>query len=590
MVKFFLNGFLFILLIGITACQPVSQKEKLILIATTDVHGALFASDWQSGDSLEYGLARVQSLLEETREQAGKENVIYLDNGDLLQGDPAAYFANYIDKTDKHLFARVMHFMGTDAASVGNHDIECGHPVYDSLRKAFSFPWLAANAVDVHSGDPYFEPYTILHKGSLRIAVLGLTTPAVPRWLPPYLWEGMHFEDMVRSAEKWVKHIRESEKPDMLIGLFHSGADTMNPAAYEEGSENAVAAVAQKVPGFDLIIAGHDHRKWNMYLKNSNGDSVLVLAPGSRARDVAVVEIEAKKRKSAWEINLRGEIQSIADIPIHQGFISTFKADREMIHRFVNDTVAWLQDSLFAREALYGPAPFTELVHQVQKAYSGAAISLTAPLSVTAILPAGPLKVGDLFRLYPYENLLYTMRLRGREIEDILEYAADGWFRTMKDAADGLLDYQFDEEGEIRYRYGRPQTRGITYNFSTASGLRYTLDLRQPAGNRIQIAGLENGLPFHSDTMYLVALNSYRGSGGGGHLTLGAGIPDSLLLDRIVQTSEQDIRALMISWMRKNSPLSLSTPANWKCIPEEWHRKGVEADRLLRKKGETEKH
>ena len=573
-----------LLIVGISACQPPEKTERLLLIATTDVHGALFATDWQSGDSLQYGLARVQSLLDETRKEAGNENVIFLDNGDLLQGDPAAYFANYIDRTDKHLFARVMHFMGADAASVGNHDIECGHPVYDSLRKTFSFPWLAANAVDVHSGDPYFEPYTILHKGSLRIAVLGLTTPAVPQWLPAYLWEGMYFEDMVESAEKWVKHIREKEDPDMLIGLFHSGADTMNSAAYEEGSENAVAAVAQKVPGFDLIIAGHDHRKWNMYLKDANGDSVLVLAPGSRAREVAMVEIEAEKRKQAWHIRVRGEIRSLADMPIHQGFISNFKADREKIHRFVNDTVAWLQDSIFARDALYGPAPFTELVHQVQKAYSGVAISFTAPLSVSAVLPAGPLRVGDLFRLYPYENILYTMRLSGREMVDILEYAADGWFRTMKDPREDLLDYQLDEKGEIRYRYGLPQTRGITYNFSSASGLRYTLDLRQPPGSRIQISGLENGLPFHLDTSYLVAINSYRGSGGGGHLTLGAGIPDSLLAERIVQTTEKDIRALMISWMRENSPLSLGTPTNWKCIPEDWHSKGVEADRLLRKK------
>ncbi len=583
MAKFSVCCLIPLLLAGLFACQQDVRKEKLILIATTDVHGAIFPVDCLSGDSLAYGLARVHSLIEEQRQIMGEDRLIYLDNGDLLQGDPAAYFANYIDNPDKHLFARIMHFMGADAASVGNHDIECGHPVYDSLRKAFSFPWLAANAINKNTGEAYFEPYTILHKGSLRIALLGLTTPAVPRWLPQYLWEGIHFEDMVKSAEKWVEHIREKEKPDMLIGLFHSGADTSGLSDYEEGSENAAAAVAHRVPGFDLIIAGHDHRKWNMYLRDIEGDSVLILAPGSRARDVALVEIEATKKNSGWDIRLKGDILSTSRLPAHRGFMETFRSDQEKIHRYVNDTIAWLQDSLFARDALYGPAPFTELVHQVQLAYTGADISLTAPLSVSAILPAGPIKTGDLFHLYPYENLLYLMRLSGGEIKDMLEYAAEGWFRTMQNAGDGLLDYQRNEAGAIIFRNGQPQTRGISYNFSTASGLHYTLDLRAPAGNRIQISKLASGFPFHPDSIYQVALNSYRGSGGGGHLTRGAGIPDSLLADRIIHRSGEDIRALLIGWLQKQSPVKITMPYNWKCIPETWHQNGMEADIRFRR-------
>ena len=141
------------------------------------------------------------------------QEVILLDNGDLIQGDPMSYFYNFEDTTDTHIFADALNFMGYDAATIGNHDIEAGHDVYDKFRREINFPWLAANAVNIETNEPYFEPYTIIEKKGVRIAVLGLTTPSVPNWLPEKLWSGIEFEDMIESAEKWVEIIKEKEKP-----------------------------------------------------------------------------------------------------------------------------------------------------------------------------------------------------------------------------------------------------------------------------------------------------------------------------------------------------------------------------------------
>jgi len=105
------------------------------------------------------------------------QEVILLDNGDILQGEPVVYFSNYMDTASIHVCAAAMNFMEYDAATVGNHDIEAGHDVYDKLVNEFHFPWMAANAIDISTGEPYFQPYTIIKRKGLRIAVLGLITP-----------------------------------------------------------------------------------------------------------------------------------------------------------------------------------------------------------------------------------------------------------------------------------------------------------------------------------------------------------------------------------------------------------------------------
>ena len=161
---------------------PACKNDRLTIriAATTDVHGMIYPYDFISRSGTDHSLAHILTYAKEQRE---KEDTLFflLDNGDFLQGQPGVYYYNYMDTLGEHLSARVMNYMGYDAGTVGNHDIEAGPPVYDQLRTEFRFPWLAANAVNSTSGEPYFEPYAILEAGRRKIAVLGLITPGIPQ-------------------------------------------------------------------------------------------------------------------------------------------------------------------------------------------------------------------------------------------------------------------------------------------------------------------------------------------------------------------------------------------------------------------------
>lgn len=81
-----------------------------------------------------------------------------------------------------------------------------------------------------------------------------MITPAIPNWLTENLWSGLKFENMVTNARKWVKYLQENEKPDVIIGLFHSGKDGgIQTAEYDEDASIKVAKKCRASTSFSSV-------------------------------------------------------------------------------------------------------------------------------------------------------------------------------------------------------------------------------------------------------------------------------------------------------------------------------------------------
>jgi 2',3'-cyclic-nucleotide 2'-phosphodiesterase/3'-nucleotidase len=574
---------IYTLFAGFVSAQTVNLK----IIETSDVHGALLPNELTSDMPLTSSLAHVYSYVLEQRAHQDQE-VILLDNGDLIQGDPITYFYNFVDTARTHVFSDAMNFMEYDAATIGNHDIETGHDVYDKFGREIKFPWLAANVTNIKTDEPYFEPYTIIERGGVRVAVLGLTTPGVPNWLPQKLWEGMRFDDMIETAKIWVNIIQEKEKPDLLIGLFHSGVDYTygGETADTYKNENAAQLIAEQVLGFDVVFVGHDHAGWNFTTKNINNDEVLILGPLSKAKTVAVASIQMTfdSTMGKWRKNSSaGEIVETKDYKPDETFINRYRQPLAEVKDYVNKPLGQISKNISSRESIFGPSEFVDLIHMIQLDITDADISFTSPLTFNTTIGEGWIYIKDFFRIYHYENYLYTMALSGREIKGYLEYSYGNWFNEMKDENDHLIRFAKDENGDIKFssRYNTPETEERFYNYSSAAGINYTVDVSKPAGDRISITSLSNGSVFHIDSTYTVAINSYRGSGGGGHLTRGAGIPREELLNRIIASTEKDFRFYMTRWIEEKKTINPGIISTWNVIPEEWWENGREKDYKL---------
>lgn len=566
------------ILILLFSCSGREQQSITILL-TTDVHGVIYPYDFIEKEEIKASLASVSSYVRKVREDASP--VILLDNGDNLQGQPPVYYYNFIDTVSPHILAEVMNFLDYDACTVGNHDIEAGHAVYDDLAGQYDFPLLAANAVSKATGKPYFNPYTIVEKNGLKVAILGLITPAVPQWLPPELYSGIEFRDMLETAKLYMPEIVR-EKPDLIIGMFHSGWDDRDDLS-NTGShydENGTSSVARNVPGFDIILCGHNHNVVNKKIVNSAGDTVLILEGGSRAEKIARADVtfysdkfSGKKQKS-----IRGRIIDVDNYDPDPEFINKFAAQREVIMEYVGKEIAVFDKTISSRESYFGSSPFIDMIHSIQLDITKADISFAAPLSFDVSISAGPVTVGDMFKLYRFENMLYTMSMSGREITKYLEYSYSDWFNTMKNPGDYLLKYRVSENGKPVLTKGKAWLKNQPYNFDSAAGIDYTVDVSKPEGKRVSILSFSNGAPFEMNRTYKVAVNSYRGNGGGGHFTEGAGIGKNELSSRLITSTERDLRYYILNYLEMKKTINPVALNNWKLIPEKLVDKAIPRD------------
>ena len=573
---------LLLLFVTVTA-QTINVK----IVETSDVHGAIFPYSLKDNREINSSLARVSTYLNQQRADTN-QIVFLLDNGDIIQGNPAVYYYNF-EKTDTiNLYADVMNYLKYDAGSVGNHDIETGHDVYDKFNKEINFPWLAANAINTTTNEPYFKSYTTIERGGVKIAVLGMITPAIPQWLPEKIWAGMRFDDMIETAKKWVKKIRETEQPDLMIGLFHAGVDFTYNDQNENTpmNENASQLVAEKIPGFDVVFVGHDHSGWNFTTKNSVGKEVLILGTTAGAQNVAVANYTLKYDKMCMiydKKEIKGELIDMKDYGIDQEFVNHFSKNLEEVRNYISRPVGEFTEMISSRESMFGPSKFVDLIQTVQLALTNADVSFTAPLSFNAKIDAGKIYVRDMFDLYRYENFLYTMELSGQEIKDYLEFSYGNWMNQMKDENDHLLKFKLDAKGSLIYseRSKSPELEGRYYNFDSAAGIEYVVDVTKPVGARVNIIKFSNGNVFDINKKYKVAINSYRGNGGGGHLTRGAKIPQDELSKRILNSTEKDLRYFVMKWIEDKQIVTPVLLNNWKAIPENFWKAGKQKDYKL---------
>ena len=552
--------------------QDNRKDVTLHIVGTTDVHGAFMPFDFFNNSDQPGSMARVSTFVKQLRSQYGEDAVVLLDNGDILQGQPICYYYNYVKTDVPNIAAQVINYLKYDAETFGNHDVEPGHDVYDKWIKELDCPTLGANIIDTHTGKPYVAPYTIVERQGVRIAVLGMLTPAIPNWLNETLWSGLHFEEMVGCARQWIDYLRRNEQPDLIVGLFHSGWD--GGISTPEYDEDAAKKVAEEVEGFDLIFYGHDHRERLEKLPNG----VLCLDPSCNAKKVAHATVTLHRNGTKWAVESKqGELVDVCPLEIDTTYVQHFQPAIDDTRNYVNRLVGVLEAPLHSRDCFFGPSPFTDLIQNMQLQLTGADISFSAPLSFNTVIEAGNIYVRDMFKLYRFENRLYTLRMTGEEVRKHLEMSYDLWTNTMKSPEDHIL--LLDEGSSVdQQRYG---FKNLTFNFDSATGIDYEVDVTKPAGEKVRILRMSDGRPFDPKAWYVVAMNSYRGNGGGELLTHGAGIAKDSIQNRILTTTPLDLRYYLTQEIERMGTVNPKANTNWRFVPEAWAEPALRRDRKL---------
>ncbi|MEU3986657.1 5'-nucleotidase C-terminal domain-containing protein [Streptomyces sp. NPDC026672] len=507
------------------------RRHSLTVMGTTDLHGHVFNWDYfknadyadQAGNAM--GLARISTLVDQVRAAKGRANTLLIDAGDTIQGTPLTYYYAKVDPiTAKggpvHPMAQAMNAIGYDAAALGNHEFNYGIETLRAFEDQLDFPLLGANAVDAKTLRPAFPPYvvkTIRVPGAppVKVGVLGLTNPGIAIWDKAYVQGRLAFPGLEEQAAKWVPRLK-ALGADVVIVSAHSGASgTSSYGDQLPYVENAAANVARQVPGIDAILVGHAHLEVpeQKVVNERTGRTVVLSEPLCFAERLSLFDIELVLRKGRWEVeSVSASLRNTNEVADDPRITRLLKSEHAKVVEYVNQVVGSATETLTTVDARYKDAPIIDLITKVQEDVVRAALAGTeyaalpvlsqaSPFSRTSEIPAGDVTIRDLSSLYVYDNTLVAKLLTGAQVRAYLEYSAEYYVRT---AAGTVVDVD-----ALTNANGRPD-----YNYDYVSGLRYDIDVAQPAGSRIKNL-THDGAPLDDTRQFVFAVNNYRANGGG---------------------------------------------------------------------------
>ncbi len=521
-----------------------AERVQVTVLATTDMHGNIMPVDYFTNRPADRGLARVATLIADARKSA--PDALLIDCGDTIQGSPMAYYFARKNSRIANPMMVAMNALGYEAMTIGNHEFNFGLSVLEKARRESDFPWLSANTYQTHSNDKHlYTPYIIKEVAGVRIAILGLTTPAIPNWEEPANYAGHEFRDPVSEAKKWVAHLRGKERADVVVAAVHMGLEvdlrTGRAGLWNIPGENTSVAIAEQVPGIDVMFMGHTHREVSGLVINS----VLLVQAGRWGDGLARADLYLDPVDGGgWRVAAK----SGRTIPVTPQ-TATHPEIATLIEPYETETQAWLGKTigtcaaeLTATESRLQDSAIVDLIQRVQLEAGGADVSFAASFNLNARLPRGEVTVRDIAGLYVYENSLVVVEVTGAQIKAGLEHAARYFlpYEAGKTARD-LID-----------------TRQPGYNFDLAEGVDYTIDLTREIGDRI-VDLTFRGEPLAPDRKLKLALNNYRVNGGGGY-TMFRGAP-------VVWRSGVEIRDLIIDWVEKNGTVPAEPTNNWRILP-----------------------
>ena len=524
------------------AGSSAPPRLHIVVLGTTDLHGNLFPIDYYTDKPDNRGLAKIATLIRQVRKE--NPNVVLVDSGDTIQGTPLQYYHNKKNNQPRDPMMSAMSALNNDAMAVGNHEYNFGLQVLEKARSEASFPWLSANSYNKGTNQTHYKPYIVKEIGGARVGILGLTTPGIPNWENTQNYAGLEFRDPLVEAKKWVPVLRLKERADVVVIAMHMGLEQdlrtgeMNPG--QVPNENRAIAIANQVPGVDLIFMGHTHRDTPSVVING----VQLLQANHWGRHLARADLYLEKTAARWRVAAR----AARTIPVDDRVLP----DPELVkigEPYNQETQAWLSRAigesgaeLTAREARFRDTAILDLIQRVQLDVGHADVSMAAVFNPDARINKGPVTVRDIAGLYVYENTLVVIEVTGQQIKDALEHSAK-YFRAYepgKSPAE-LVDEKIP-----------------AYNFDIAEGVNYTLNLTKPFGQRIENLEFQ-GKPLAPTQKLKLATNNYRVNGGGGY-SMYKGAP-------VVHRSSEEIRELIIDWVERNKTVPSEPTNNWKIVP-----------------------
>jgi 2',3'-cyclic-nucleotide 2'-phosphodiesterase/3'-nucleotidase len=481
------------LLAGLALAPP--DSVRIVLVATTDLHGHVTDWDYLRNAPWDGGLARAATVIDSLRLRY-PEQVVLVDAGGATSGGPLAAYYGTETARDPHPAIEAMNLIGYDAATPGDRDFDFGADRFNRAVAGATFSWVSGNLRVLPADTLAFAPYRVFQRGGARIAVTGFTTPGAMVWNGGRIRGRFRVNRIEGAFEPILREMRQDA--DVVVVLAHTGFD--GPSAYDTtgvGAQHVARRLAASAVRPDVVVVGHSGQE----MVDSVVSGVHFVQPRPDGGSLAIVHITLVPRGGQLAVTrVRGERMSLQDVRPAGRVLRRMAEPHAAVLKWVATPVGEVDQRFSAQAARVEDTPLMRFFHQAMRQATGAQLSAAPVYDVRAGLDAGEVTMGELFRLYPYEHTVRSIRVSGAQLKAYLEQCARYFF--------------VDTAGRVFTNRYMPADR-----YDVLGGAAYTIDLSQPAGSRISrlMVGARAVTPADSFTL---ALSDSRQQGHGGFTML----------------------------------------------------------------------
>jgi 2',3'-cyclic-nucleotide 2'-phosphodiesterase/3'-nucleotidase len=513
-----------------------ADTVRLVVVATTDLHGYVTDWDYLQNASWPGGLARAATAIDSLRERYPGQ-VVLVDAGNALSGNPLAAYFGRTRARDQHPVIDAMNTIGYDAATPGDLDFDYGVSAFNHALAGSSFQWVSGNLKVLPEDTLDLNAYIVLQRNGVRVGITGFTTPAAMVGNGDRLRGRLRVDRIEPAVEPVLRELQQDA--DVSIVLMHSGlADYPSYDTTGVGGENVAARVATGRLRPDLVVLGHSGQE----IVDTVIGGVHFMQPRADGRSLAVMHLALVRQGGRLiPVGFRAERIPLDDERSSPRVMRRLAEAHRLVLGWVSTVVAEADHRMPLATARVEDVPLLRFIHAVQRRVTGADLSAAPALDVRGGFDQGEITLGEVYRLYPAEHTLRSVKISGAGLRAYLEQSARYFF--------------VDSTGRVATnRYVAPS------NYDLVGGASYAIDLSQPAGSRVTRLAVR-GRPVEPGDSFTLALSGARQRGEGNFRAL-AGAP-------IVYDKGENIRDLLVADLQRRRTLQSASlgAAEWSLTP-----------------------
>ncbi|EJL6429225.1 bifunctional metallophosphatase/5'-nucleotidase [Vibrio cholerae] len=506
--------------------------HNVTILGTSDLHGHFMPWDYSADKlNLSGSLSQIATKVKTIRQE--QPNVILVDAGDTIQGNFVETFK------DEAIDPMMLGFneMKYDVWVLGNHEFDFGLKVLNRSLTQFKGRSLAGN-IQRPDGNPFLPGYTIIEHGGIKIGVIGMDTPMTQVFAEgTNRLEGMTFTNPTLEVQKIIKQI--DPQVDAIVLVAHMGIENENDI-----TNTGVTDIANGNPELDAIVVGHMHTLIDKAVVNG----VIITEPDKYGRALSRIDLQFEEQNGKFTlINKDSLTYKIKDITSDSKMESLYEPYHKRLREMANREIAQLSGvNLVPENEIRGIPQVHVQDTGISALFQEASFFYAPKANVIALqidndnakLDVGSIKAKDIAYNYQYAGGEITVyQMTGKELKQYMEWSA-GYFNSVK-------------PGDVTYSFN-PERRASKYSTNDFfAGVTYTIDLTQPAGERITDLKFADGTPVKDNSEIRLGMNSYRM----GHLTKKGGVLEGqqfpVLFDTEAEYGEEQgtIRNLTIRYL-----------------------------------------